>query len=147
MQGRKEYFEKLFISYRLSARIPKGNFYRRLGQTLNAPVAFDFSWARQLYPATVFESLFDKVFGMCVDRGMVSGHTQALDSAPVKANASMKFTHRKSTASCATATVVFISFFSKSKNMLSSKQANVRFGKVQMVRGNGKLPDSILLMM
>ncbi|MDO5969612.1 hypothetical protein Q4Q35_07320 [Flavivirga aquimarina] len=26
---------------------------------------------------------------MCVDKGMVSGHTQAIDSAPVKANASM----------------------------------------------------------
>ena len=26
---------------------------------------------------------------MCVERGMVSGHTQAIDSAPVKANASM----------------------------------------------------------
>nr|WP_295926461.1 transposase [uncultured Dyadobacter sp.] len=48
------------------------------------------SRTRQLYPATVFESLFDKVFGMCVDKGMVSGHTQALDSAPIKANASME---------------------------------------------------------
>ncbi|MDO5976781.1 hypothetical protein [Flavivirga jejuensis] len=26
---------------------------------------------------------------MCVDQGMVSGHTQAIDSAPAKANASM----------------------------------------------------------
>ena len=26
---------------------------------------------------------------MCVEKGMVSGHTQAIDSAPVKANASM----------------------------------------------------------
>lgn len=26
---------------------------------------------------------------MCVDKGMVSGHTQAIDSAPIKANASM----------------------------------------------------------
>jgi hypothetical protein len=29
------------------------------------------------------------VLSMCVDKGMVSGHTQAIDSAPVKANASM----------------------------------------------------------
>ena len=26
---------------------------------------------------------------MCVEKGMVSGHTQAIDSAPVKANSSM----------------------------------------------------------
>ncbi len=26
---------------------------------------------------------------MCVAKGMVSGHTQAIDSAPIKANASM----------------------------------------------------------
>ena len=26
---------------------------------------------------------------LCVEKGMVSGHTQAIDSAPVKANASM----------------------------------------------------------
>src|SRR5690606_15346356 len=44
---------------------------------------------RQLFPETVFEAVFTRVLAMCVDRGMVSGHTQAIDSAPVKANASM----------------------------------------------------------
>jgi transposase len=48
------------------------------------------SRTRQLYPAEVFEMLFNKVFTMCVQKGMVSGHTQAVDSAPVKANASME---------------------------------------------------------
>ncbi|MDO6604065.1 IS1182 family transposase [Arenibacter palladensis] len=47
------------------------------------------SRTRQLFPEDVFESVFIKVFGMCVEKGMVSGHTQAIDSAPVKANASM----------------------------------------------------------
>ena len=47
------------------------------------------SRTRQLYPESVFESLFTHVFKMCVSCGMVSGHTQAIDSAPVKANASM----------------------------------------------------------
>ena len=47
------------------------------------------SRTRQLYPASVFEEVFTKVLTMCVDKGMVSGHTQAIDSAPVKANASM----------------------------------------------------------
>jgi transposase len=48
------------------------------------------SRTRQLYPDAVFETLFNKVFAMCVQKGMVSGHTQAIDSAPVKANASME---------------------------------------------------------
>ena len=47
------------------------------------------SRTRKLFPAAVFESVFTKVFGMCVEKGMVSGHTQAIDAAPVKANASM----------------------------------------------------------
>ena len=47
------------------------------------------SRTRQLFPETVFEQVFTKVFSMCVEKGMVSGHTQAIDSAPVKANASM----------------------------------------------------------
>jgi transposase len=47
------------------------------------------SRTRQLFPESVFEQVFTKVFQMCVEKGMVSGHTQAIDSAPVKANASM----------------------------------------------------------
>jgi len=47
------------------------------------------SRTRQLFPESVFEEVFTKILGMCVDKGMVSGHTQAIDSAPVKANASM----------------------------------------------------------
>lgn len=43
MQGKKNYQEKLFTSFRLSDRIPKENFYRRLKEALN----FDF-----LYPLT-----------------------------------------------------------------------------------------------
>ncbi|RYE22515.1 MAG: transposase, partial [Sphingobacteriaceae bacterium] len=48
------------------------------------------SRTRQLYPIALFETLFNKVFTLCVNSGMVSGHTQAVDSAPVKANASME---------------------------------------------------------
>ena len=47
------------------------------------------SRTRQLFPETIFEEVFAQVLSMCVDKGMVSGHTQAIDSAPVKANASM----------------------------------------------------------
>jgi transposase len=154
MQGRKDYTEKLFMSFQLSNRIPKENLYRRLRETLDLsflykdtkelygktgnpsidPVVFfkllltgylenitsdrklvehcsmrmdvlyflgfdideELPWhstisrTRQLYPIALFEALFNKVFALCVNSGMVSGHTQAVDSAPVKANASME---------------------------------------------------------
>ncbi len=157
MQGRKNYTEKLFLSFRLSDRIPKDNLYRRLRETLDLgflyrdtkelygstgnpsidPVVFfkllitgylenlpagqagitsdrklvehcgmrmdvlyflgydldeELPWhstisrTRQLYPESLFEKLFSKVFALCVNSGMVSGHTQAVDSAPIKAN-------------------------------------------------------------
>ena len=153
MQGKKKYQEKLFTDFRLSDRIPKENFYRRLkyaldldflypltkgfygqsGQKSIDPVVFfklclvgylenipsdrrlveqcalrldvlyflgygideELPWhstlsrTRQLYPESVFEEVFTKVFALCVESGMVSGHTQVVDSAPVKANASM----------------------------------------------------------
>jgi len=47
------------------------------------------SRTRNLFPKALFEQVFDRVLSMCVEKGMVSGHTQAIDSAPVKANASM----------------------------------------------------------
>lgn len=48
------------------------------------------SRTRQLFPEELFEKIFNKIFEMCVEKGMVSGHTQAVDSAFVKANASME---------------------------------------------------------
>ena len=47
------------------------------------------SRTRQLFPEGVFESVFAHVLGMCVKQGMVKGSAQAIDSAPIKANASM----------------------------------------------------------
>jgi transposase len=47
------------------------------------------SRTRQLYPTAVFEHLFDHVFTQCVAAGLVAGDTQTVDSAPVKANASL----------------------------------------------------------
>ncbi|APQ15942.1 IS1182 family transposase [Maribacter hydrothermalis] len=153
MQGKKEYQEKLFASFQLSERIPKNNFYRRLGSALDLgflykltrpyygesgqksidPVVFfklclvgylenlisdrkliahcsmrldilyfigydideELPWhstisrTRQLFPESVFEEVFTNILQLCIEKGMVSGHTQAIDSAPVKANASM----------------------------------------------------------
>ena len=47
------------------------------------------SRTRQLYPSEVFERVFTRVLSKCVAAGLVCGRTQVLDSAPVKANASM----------------------------------------------------------
>ena len=47
------------------------------------------SRTRQLFEEHIFEEVFTKVLKKCITKGMVSGHTQAIDSAPIKANASM----------------------------------------------------------
>ena len=47
------------------------------------------SRTRQLYGGELFEKLFSRVFTLCVEKGMVAGHTQAIDSAYIKANAGM----------------------------------------------------------
>ena len=47
------------------------------------------SRTRELFPEQVFESVFTHVLTLCISKGMVSGHTQAIDGAPIKANASM----------------------------------------------------------
>lgn len=153
MQGKKEYSEKLFLSFQLSQRVPLNNFYRRLKQTLDLrflslqtlkyygtegqqsidPIVFfklmlvgylenlnsdrqiidhasmrldilfflgydideplpwhsTLSRTRKLYGEDVFLSLFRKVLSMCISKGMVSGKRQAIDSAFIKANASL----------------------------------------------------------
>ena len=47
------------------------------------------SRTRELYGEEVFKSLFKKILSLCVSKGMVSGKRQAIDSAYIKANASM----------------------------------------------------------
>ncbi len=41
------------------------------------------SRTRQLLLDIIFEPVFIQVVGMCVEKGMVSGHTQCIDSAPL----------------------------------------------------------------
>jgi transposase len=53
------------------------------------------SRTRQLYGEEVFKELFRKVLGLCVDKGMVAGKRQAMDSVFVQANASMESLQRK----------------------------------------------------
>jgi transposase len=47
------------------------------------------SRTRQLYGEEVFRELFKKILKQCIDKGMVAGRRQAVDSVHVKANASM----------------------------------------------------------
>jgi Arc/MetJ family transcription regulator len=47
------------------------------------------SRTRQLYGIEIFDALFAEVLRLCVEKGMVQGKRQAVDSAYIKANASM----------------------------------------------------------
>ena len=153
MQGKKQFQDKRLASFRLSERVPKENFYRRLkevldltwlyqatqkyygteghksidpvvffkliligflenllsdrriintvslrldllyfiGYELNEPLPWHstISRTRQLLGDEVFKELFTRVLRQCVQKGMVGGKRQAMDSVHVKANASM----------------------------------------------------------
>jgi transposase len=153
MQGIKDYHEKLFVSFRLSERVPQENFYRKLANILDLsylrqmtksyygaegqksidsvvffklmligyleninsdrkiieqagmrmdmlyflgydiderlPWHSTLSRTRKLFGEDVFLELFRNILRLCVLNGMVSGKTQAIDSAFIKANASM----------------------------------------------------------
>lgn len=62
-----------------------------LGYDIDQPLPWfsTLSRTRNLFPEEVFEQVFEDILNKCINAGMVSGHTQAIDSAPVKANASM----------------------------------------------------------
>lgn len=62
-----------------------------LGYNIDEPLPWHstLSRTRQLLPNSVFEEVFNQILTICIEKGLVSGHTQAIDSAPVKANASM----------------------------------------------------------
>jgi transposase len=153
MLGEKDYYEKLYLSFSLSHKVPEDNFYRRLKRVLDLQFTRDMArpyygkegqksidptvffrlmligyleniisdrqlmehvgmrmdllyfidydideplpWhstisrTRKLLPDAIFEEAFERVLGMCVASGMVSGQTQAIDSANIKANASL----------------------------------------------------------
>lgn len=62
-----------------------------LGYNINEPLPWHstLSRTRAMLPESIFVEVFEKVLKQCIDSGLVSGHTQVIDSAPVKANASM----------------------------------------------------------
>ena len=62
-----------------------------IGYNIDEPLPWHstLSRTRQLYGDEVFKELFKKALKLCIDKGMVSGRRQAVDSALIKANASM----------------------------------------------------------
>jgi transposase len=62
-----------------------------IGYNIDEPLPWHstLSRTRQLYGEDVFKGLFKNVLKKCIDKGMVSGRRQAVDSALIKANASM----------------------------------------------------------
>ena len=67
------------------------------------------SRTRKLFKKELFEKLFNKVLGLCIEKGMVAGHTQSVDAAFVKANASLDSLEVKK-APCDSASYVNKSF-------------------------------------
>ncbi len=61
-----------------------------LGYDIDEPLPWHstISRTRQLYGDEVFKKLFEQVFEKCISSGMIAGHTQAIDGALLKANAS-----------------------------------------------------------
>jgi transposase len=62
-----------------------------IGYDIDEPLPWHstLSRTRQLYGESLFKQLFKQVLKECIEKGMVAGRRQAMDSAPVKANASM----------------------------------------------------------
>jgi transposase len=62
-----------------------------IGYDIDEPLPWHstLSRTRQLYGEELFKQLFKDILKQCIDRGMVAGRRQVMDSVAVKANASM----------------------------------------------------------
>lgn len=62
-----------------------------IGYDIDEPLPWHstISRTRQLFPVDLYEEIFESILLLCIEKGMVSGASQCIDSAPVKANASM----------------------------------------------------------
>jgi transposase len=63
-----------------------------IGYDIDEPLPWHstLSRTRQLYGEEVFKDFFKQVLKQCIDKGMVAGRRQVMDSVAVKANASME---------------------------------------------------------
>jgi transposase len=68
-----------------------------LGYDIDEPLPWHstLSRTRQLYGEELFKRLFRQILKECIDKGMVAGRRQAMDSVFVKANASMESLRQK----------------------------------------------------
>lgn len=68
-----------------------------IGYDIDEPLPWHstLSRTRQLYGQEVFKELFREVLKQCIEKGMVAGRRQAIDSVHVKANASMDSLRQK----------------------------------------------------
>ncbi len=62
-----------------------------LGYGLEQPLPWHSTLlrTRRRIPVSVFDACFNHIVGLCIHRGLISGHTQVVDSAYIKANASI----------------------------------------------------------
>jgi len=89
------------------------------------------SRTRQLFPEAVFEKVFTHILAMCVEQGMVKGSTQAIDSAPVKANASMDTLELKVPAQELTAHLASVRLISQRDKAVYRKAKENKASKAQ----------------
>ena len=68
-----------------------------IGYDIDEPLPWHstISRTRKMFPDAIFEEAFNRVLSLCVTGGLVSGHTQAVDSAYIKANASLDSLEKK----------------------------------------------------
>ncbi len=86
------YLENIISDRRLIATVNmRMDMLFFIGYDIDEPLPWHstLSRTRQLYGEEVFKELFKKILKQCIDKGMVSGVRQAVDSVFVKANASM----------------------------------------------------------
>jgi transposase len=62
---------RYFLNYKLTEPLP---WHSTMSRT------------RDLLPEALFKEVFEEILRQCINAGLVSGHTQVVDSAPVKAN-------------------------------------------------------------
>src|SRR6187549_3770374 len=86
------YFENLASDRRIiSTASLRLDILYFIGYNIDEPLPWHstLSRTRQLYGEELFKELFKEVLKQCIDKGMVSGRRQVMDSVAVKANASM----------------------------------------------------------
>lgn len=86
------YFENLSSDRRIIATASmRLDVLYFIGYDIDEPLPWHstLSRTRQLYGEEIFLQLFQKVLSLCVQQGMVRGKRQAIDSAFIKANASL----------------------------------------------------------